>query len=62
MEVSYELTPKGKLFLVRFEEYIISSKRINKHLDHIKDQRLKLNEMCPNNQILKSSVDVQKNA
>lgn len=58
---TYELTPKGQLFLSKFEDYVVSCKRITEHLDHIKDQRIKLNAMCPNNHELNSIVKVQKN-
>ena len=45
---TYQLTSKGELFLVRFDKYIKSCENVDKHLNHVKDQQLMLQEMCPN--------------
>jgi predicted transcriptional regulator len=55
----YTLTQKGKHFLEMFNEYSKSRETINKHLSKIEDQRLSLNEMCPNSEQFK--IKTQRN-
>ena len=47
-ENCYKLTPKGEKFLAKFGEYDKSRESVNKKLSHIEDQKLMLEEMCPN--------------
>jgi len=44
----FSLTPKGERFLARFGEYHQSREVVEKNLNHVEDQRLILEEMCPN--------------
>ena len=44
----YRLTPKGEKFLARFGEYDRSREVIEEKLNTVEDQRLLLEEMCPN--------------
>jgi predicted transcriptional regulator len=44
----YNLTPKGERFLARFDEYHRSREFIEENLDQVKDQKLILEQMCPN--------------
>lgn len=53
-ENCFRLTPKGEKFLARFSEYYRSREVVEKNLDHVEDQKLLLQEMCPNNK----AVDV----
>jgi len=46
-ENCYKLTPKGEAFLAKFGEYDKSRAGVNKQLNHIEDQRLMLEKMCP---------------
>jgi len=50
-ENCYMLTPKGETFLAKFGEYDKSRESVNKKLNHIKDQKLMLEEMCPNTEV-----------
>ena len=47
-ENCYKLTPKGERFLAKFSEYDKSRESINKKLNRVEDQKLMLEEMCPN--------------
>ena len=47
-ENCYVLTQKGKKFLAKFFEYDHSCKTIERELNYIEDQKLTLEEMCPN--------------
>ena len=47
-ENCYKLTPKGERFLAKFSEYDKSREIISRKLDHVEDQKLMLEEMCPN--------------
>ena len=44
----YWLTPKGQRFLATFSEYHRSREVVEENLDHVEDQRLMLEQMCPN--------------
>lgn len=44
----YSLTPKGKSFLVKFNEYYESHESINEKMNQVEDLKLMLEEMCPN--------------
>ena len=44
----YNLTPKGERFLTRFGEYHRSREVVEENLDQVEDQKLVLEEMCPN--------------
>jgi len=50
-ENCYKLTPKGEKFLVKFSEYNKSRESVNKKLNHVKGQKLLLEEMCPNTEV-----------
>ena len=50
-ENCYRLTPKGEKFLAKFGEYDKSCESVNKKLNHIDDQKLMLEEMCPNTEV-----------
>jgi len=50
-ENCYKLTPKGEKFLAKFGEYYKSRETVEKELDCIADQRLTLEEMCPNTEV-----------
>jgi len=65
----YKLTPKGEKFLAKFGEYDKSRETVEKELDCIADQRLTLEEMCPNTEVAnvdpstlerKSDVDTKR--
>ena len=47
-ESCYRLKAKGEVFLSKFSEYDESRERINEKLNYVKDQKLMLEEMCPN--------------
>lgn len=47
-ENCYRLTKKGEEFLAKFGEYDKSRERFDEQANHIEDQRLMLEEMCPN--------------
>jgi len=44
----YVLTRKGKEFLAKFGEYCKSLEKVEVQLNHVEDQRVMLEEMCPN--------------
>ena len=50
-EKHYVLTPKGEKFLAKFGEYDKSRENINEKLSLIEDQKLMLEEMCPNTEV-----------
>jgi predicted transcriptional regulator len=45
---SYTLTQKGKEFLAKFGEYSKSCEKVEVQLNHVEDQRVMLEKMCPN--------------
>ena len=47
-ENCYRLTKKGEAFLAKFGEYDKFRERFDEQVNHIEDQRLMLEEMCPN--------------
>jgi predicted transcriptional regulator len=47
----YKLTPKGEQFLAKFNEYSRSREDINEQVNHVEDQKLMLEEMCPNSEV-----------
>lgn len=47
-ENCYKLTPKGERFLAKFSEYDKSREIISRKLNHVEDQKVMLEEMCPN--------------
>lgn len=47
-ENCYKLTQKGEQFLAKFSEYDKTRERINEKLNYVEDQKLMLEEMCPN--------------
>ena len=53
LENCYKLTPKGEKFLTKFVEYDKSRKSVYKQLSHIEEQKLMLEEMCPNTESIK---------
>jgi predicted transcriptional regulator len=50
-ENCYKLTPKGEHFLAKFGEYDKSRESVNEKLNHVEDQRLMLEGMCPNTEV-----------
>jgi len=44
----YILTQKGKEFLAKFGEYSKTREKVEVQLNHIEDQRVTLEKMCPN--------------
>ena len=44
----YMLTQKGKKFLAKFGEYCKSREKVEVQLNHVEDQRVILDKMCPN--------------
>ena len=51
-EACYRLTPKGEEFLAKFGEYARFRENFDEQVNHIEDQRLMLEEMCPNSRLL----------
>jgi predicted transcriptional regulator len=49
-ENCFRLTPKGERFLETFSEYHRSREVVEENLNHIEDQKLMLQEMCPNSE------------
>jgi len=43
----FRLTPKGESFLARCSKYYRSRQVLEKNLNHVEDQKLMLQEMCP---------------
>jgi predicted transcriptional regulator len=50
-ENCYKLTPKGEKFLAKFGEYDKSRESVNEKLNHVEDQKLMLEGMCPNKEV-----------
>ena len=50
-EKCYKLTSKGEQFLAKFGEYDRSRERVDEQLNHVEDQKLMLEEMCPNAEV-----------
>ena len=51
-EKCYKLTSKGEQFLAKFGEYDRSRERVDEQLNHVEDQKLMLEEMCPNLEVV----------
>ena len=49
-ENCFKLTPKGEKFLANFSEYHRSHEVVKKNLDNVQNQKLMLQEMCPNSE------------
>ena len=47
----YELTPKGKRFLAKYQEYNKTRTTVDKQLTMIENQRMLLEKMCPSTEI-----------
>lgn len=47
----YVLTPKGEMFLAKFNKYSRVRKNVSEQVNHVEDQRLMLEEMCPNSEV-----------
>jgi len=47
----YRLTPKGETFLATFGDYSRSREDVNEQVNHVEDQKLMLEEMCPNTEV-----------
>ncbi|MDG6222392.1 MAG: DUF4364 family protein [Candidatus Bathyarchaeota archaeon] len=47
----YEITPKGKKFLTKFNEYAKSQANVTQQLNYIEHQRKSLEKMCPNTEL-----------
>ena len=50
-EDCYVLTAKGKEFLSRHEEYSKRYKSLEEHLNHINNEKIRLEQMCSNTNI-----------
>jgi len=48
----YVLTQKGKEFLAKFGEYCKSREKVEVQLNHVEDQRVMLEKMCPNAEVM----------
>jgi predicted transcriptional regulator len=46
----YSLTVKGEQFLAKFGEYSKSRENVSEQVNHVEDQKLLLEEMCPNSE------------
>jgi predicted transcriptional regulator len=44
----YELTPKGKMFLDRFNEYSKRCEMVEEHMNNLDKEKKNLENMCPN--------------
>ena len=47
----YVLTQKGKAFLAKFGEYCKSREKVEVQLNHVEDQKVMLEKMCPNAEV-----------
>jgi predicted transcriptional regulator len=47
----FRLTQKGEKFLERFGEYHKSREVVEETLDHVEDQKLMLEQMCPTSKV-----------
>ena len=45
----YRLTSKGKTFLAKFKNYSSFRENVDEQVNHVEDQKMMLEEMCPNN-------------
>lgn len=62
-ENCYKLTQKGEQFLAKFSEYDKSRERVDQELNHVETQRLMLDELCPNTELLNdASSTLERNA
>jgi predicted transcriptional regulator len=62
-ENCYKLTPKGEKFLAKFGEYNESRENINRKLDYVEDQKVMLEEMCPNTEVVNGyPANIEKSA
>jgi predicted transcriptional regulator len=59
-ENCYKLTAKGEKFLAKFGEYSKSRETINEQLDHVKNQKQTLEDMCPNTEITNVNSHTKK--
>ena len=47
----YRLTSKGKMFLAKFNNYSRFREDVVEQVNHIEDQKMMLEEMCPNSEV-----------
>jgi predicted transcriptional regulator len=45
----YRLTSKGEMFLAKFNKYSKVREDVDEQVNHVEDQKMMLEEMCPNN-------------
>ena len=51
----YMLTQKGKKFLTKFGEYCKSREKVEVQLNHVEDQRVMLEKMCSNAEVMNAN-------
>ena len=56
----FKLTQKGERFLERFCEYHRSREVVEETLDNVEDQKLMLEQMCPNNKAVGGNAGGEK--
>ena len=47
----YRLTSKGDMFLAKFNNYSRFREDIDERVNHVEDQKLMLQKMCPNSEV-----------
>jgi predicted transcriptional regulator len=58
----FRLTSKGERFLERFGDYHKCREFVEETLDNVEDQKLMLEQMCPNNKAVGGSAGGEKEA
>jgi predicted transcriptional regulator len=48
----FKLTPKGETFLAKFNKYSRFRDDIDEKMNHVEDQKMMLEEMCPNSEVV----------
>ena len=47
----YRLTSKGEMFLAKFNNYSRFREDVDEKVNHVEDQKMMLEEMCPNSEV-----------
>ena len=47
----YRLTSKGETFLAKFNNYSRFRENVDEQVNHVEDQKMVLEEMCPNSEV-----------
>jgi predicted transcriptional regulator len=47
----YRLTSKGETFLAKFNKYSRFRENVDEQVNHVEDQKMVLEEMCPNSEV-----------